>query len=64
LAIYFGKHILRFLNSSIVDYVVYALIGIAVIGSALSILKWLRSNKRKDERAAKKRRRKKKASGA
>jgi membrane protein YqaA with SNARE-associated domain len=64
LAIYFGKHILRFLNSPIVDYVVYALIGIAVIGSALSILKWLRSNKRKDERAAKKRRGKKKAGGA
>ena len=51
LAIYFGKHILRFLNSPILDYVVCALIVIAVIGSALSLLKWLRSKKRKGERA-------------
>lgn len=64
LAIYFGKHILKFLNSPVVDYVVYALVGIAVIGSILSLLKWLRSNKRKDERAAKNRRQKKKADGA
>lgn len=64
LAIYFGKHILKFLNSPVVDYVVYALIGIAVIGSILSLLKWWRSNKQKGARAAKKRRRKKKAGGA
>ena len=64
LALYFGKHILKFLNSPIVDYVVYALIVIAVIGSILSLLKWLRSNKRKDEQAAKNRRQKKKADGA
>ena len=42
LALYFGKHILRFLNSPILDYVVYSLILIAVIGSILSLLKWLR----------------------
>ena len=41
--------ILRFLNSPISDYVVYALIGIALIGSILSLMKWLRSNKRKKE---------------
>jgi len=41
LALYFGKQILRFLNSPILDYVVYSLILIAVIGSILSILKWL-----------------------
>jgi membrane protein YqaA with SNARE-associated domain len=64
LALYFGKHILRFLNSPIVDYIVYALILIAVVGSVLSILKWLRSNKRKDERAAQRRRQKKKADRA
>lgn len=64
LAIYFGKHILKVLNSPVVDYVVYALIGIAVIGSILSLLKWLRSNKRKGERSANKRGQKKKAGGA
>lgn len=52
LAIYFGKHVLRFLNSPTLDYVVYGLVLVAVIGSVLSILKWLRSNKRKDKRNA------------
>jgi membrane protein YqaA with SNARE-associated domain len=64
LAIYFGKHILKFLNSPVLDYVVYVLIGIAVVGSALSLLKWLRSNKQKVKRASKKSRQKKKASRA
>jgi membrane protein YqaA with SNARE-associated domain len=64
LALYFGRHILRLLNSPIVDYVVYTLIAIAVIGSILSLLKWLRSNKRKDKRAAHRRRQKKKAEKA
>ena len=61
LALYFGKHILRFLNSPVVDYFVYTLIAIAVIGSVLSLLKWLSSNKRKRERAARQRRQKKRA---
>ena len=59
LAIYFGKHVLRFLKSPIVDYVVYGLILIAVIGSVLSLLKWLRSNKQNNKRAAKRKRQKK-----
>ena len=42
LALYFGKHILRFLKSPILDYVVYSLIVIAAVGSVLSILNWLR----------------------
>jgi membrane protein YqaA with SNARE-associated domain len=63
LALYFGKQILSFLKSPIVDYVVYALIGIALVGSILSLLKWLRTNKQKDERAAKKSLRKKKGGG-
>ncbi len=58
LALYFGKQVLQFLNSPILDYVVYALIVIAIIGSALSLLKWLRSNKRKDARAANRKRQK------
>jgi len=62
LAIYFGKHVLRFLKSPILDYVVYGLILIAAIGSALSLLKWFTSDKQKDKRA-KRRREKKKAEG-
>ncbi|MGI8835586.1 MAG: VTT domain-containing protein [Pyrinomonadaceae bacterium] len=64
LALYFGKHILRFLNSPVVDYVVYTLIAIAVIGSVLSLLKWLSSSKRKDKRAARRRQKKKARDGA
>jgi len=60
LAIYFGKHVLRFLKSPILDYVVYGLILIAVIGSVLSLLKWLSSNKQKNKRAAKRKRQEKK----
>jgi membrane protein YqaA with SNARE-associated domain len=50
LALYFGKHFLKFLYSPVVDYVVYSLIGIALIGSILSLLKWLRSASRKSRR--------------
>ena len=49
LAIYFGKQVLKFLASPILDYFVYALIGIAIVGSVLSILKWLRSRRRLGE---------------
>lgn len=41
LALYFGRQVLRFLESSVIDYVVYAFIAIAVVGSTLSIMKWL-----------------------
>jgi uncharacterized membrane protein YdjX (TVP38/TMEM64 family) len=42
-ALYFGRRVLKFLDSDIVDYFVYAFIVIAVIGSTLSIIKWLKS---------------------
>ena len=44
LALYFGRQVLAFMNSDVVTYVVYGLIGIAVILSTLSILKWLKRN--------------------
>ena len=47
LALYFGRQVLRFLNSPVLDYVVYALIVIAAVGSVLSLLKWLHSSKQK-----------------
>ena len=42
LALYFGRQVLRLLNSAVIDYVVYAFIGIAIVGSTLSIMKWVR----------------------
>lgn len=56
LALYFGKQVLKFLNSPVVDYFVYALVVIAIVGSILSLMKWLKSNKKK-KRAAKRARR-------
>jgi len=64
LALYFGKQILKFLNSPVVDYVVYALIGAALVGSVLSLLKWLRRSKEKKERSATRRKQKKKGRAA
>ena len=42
LAVYFGRRVIAFLNSPIVEYFVYGLIVIAVILSALSLWKWLK----------------------
>ena len=42
LALYFGRQVLAFMNSDVVAYIVYALIGIAVVLSTLSILRWLK----------------------
>jgi membrane protein YqaA with SNARE-associated domain len=41
LAIYFGRKIIQYMNSKAVEYIVYGLIAIAVVGSVFSILKWV-----------------------
>ncbi len=45
LALYFGRQVIAFINSDIVTYIVYGLIGIGVVLSTLSVLKWLKRNK-------------------
>lgn len=42
LALYFGRQVIAFINSDVVTYVVYGLIGIAVVFSTLSLLRWLK----------------------
>ena len=42
LALYFGRQVIRFMNSDVVTYIVYGLIGIGVILSTLSLLRWLK----------------------
>lgn len=42
LALYFGRQLIAFMNSDVVTYIVYALIGIAVILSTLSLMRWLK----------------------
>lgn len=44
LALYFGRQLIAFMNSDVVTYFVYALIGIAIVLSTLSLLKWLKRN--------------------
>ena len=47
LALYLGRRLIRYINSEIFSYVVYGLIAVALIGSALSVLKLI--SKRKAE---------------
>jgi len=42
IAIYFGQRLLALAESRAVEYFVYALIAIAVVGSTLSIIKWVK----------------------
>jgi membrane protein YqaA with SNARE-associated domain len=44
LALYFGRQLIAFMNSDVVTYIVYALIGMAVILSTLSLMRWLKRN--------------------
>jgi uncharacterized membrane protein YdjX (TVP38/TMEM64 family) len=41
LAIYFGQKLLRYLNSSLLEYFVYGFVTIASVGSVFSIMKWV-----------------------
>lgn len=45
LAIYFGRDLIRIINSPVIEYFVYAFIAIAVVGSTLSIIKWVSSRR-------------------
>jgi len=47
LAIYFGRHVLRFIRSEVWAYVAYGLLIIGVIGSMLSVLRWINGRTRK-----------------
>jgi len=44
LALYFGRQVLAFINSDVVTYIVYGLVGIAIVLSTLSLIKWLKRN--------------------
>ena len=45
LALYFGRRVIAFINSDAVSYIVYGLMGIGIVLSTLSVLKWLRRNR-------------------
>ena len=44
LALYFGRQMIAFLNSDVVTYFVYGLVGIAAVLSTLSLIRWLKRN--------------------
>lgn len=44
LALYFGRQVIAFINSDVVSYVVYAMIGIAIVLSTLSLMRWIKRN--------------------
>jgi membrane protein YqaA with SNARE-associated domain len=46
LALYFGRRLLRYLSSDYVEYFVYGLIAVAVIGTFLTVRKWLQTRSR------------------
>jgi membrane protein YqaA with SNARE-associated domain len=44
LALYFGRQVIAFINSDVVSYGVYALMGIAIVLSTLSLMRWIKRN--------------------
>ena len=42
LALYFGRKLIRYINSDVVAYAVYGLIAVAAVLSTLSLITWLR----------------------
>src|SRR5215510_3327431 len=50
LALYFGPRLLHYLRSDYVEYLVYGLIAVAVVGAFLTVRKWLRARPRREPR--------------
>jgi membrane protein YqaA with SNARE-associated domain len=44
LALYFGRRIIAYINSDLIEYIVYALIATAIVASTFSLIRWLRRN--------------------
>ena len=42
LALYFGRQVIAYFNSEVVSYFVYGLIGLAIVLSTLSLLRWFK----------------------
>ena len=43
MALYFGRQVITYLDSDYVVYAIYGLIGVAVVGSVISLLRWFHS---------------------
>jgi len=47
LALYFGRKLVRLMNSWVIEYAVYAVIIISIVGSIYSVYRWLRADSSK-----------------
>jgi membrane protein YqaA with SNARE-associated domain len=52
LALYFGRRLLRYLRSDYVEYVVFVLIAVAVVGAFITVRKWIRARPRRESRTS------------
>jgi membrane protein YqaA with SNARE-associated domain len=52
LALYFGRRLLHYLRSDIVEYLIFGLIAVAVVGAFLTVRKWLRARPRQAPRTS------------
>jgi membrane protein DedA with SNARE-associated domain len=43
LAMYFGSTLLHYANSQVVEYTVYAIVGISIVGSSIAIIRLVQS---------------------
>jgi len=46
LALYFGRRLLRYMRAPVVEYFIYALIAVIIVGSVISVVTWLRSRRK------------------
>lgn len=53
LALWFGRRLIGLLNSDVVEYAVYAFLAIAVVGTAISVRKWISGRKQWRGRSSK-----------
>jgi membrane protein YqaA with SNARE-associated domain len=44
LALYFGRQLIAYINSDVLAYFVYALLGIAIVASTFSLMRWFKRN--------------------
>jgi hypothetical protein len=45
LALYFGRRLLRIMESDVIEYFVYGFLAVAVTGSIFSVRKWVSSRR-------------------
>jgi membrane protein YqaA with SNARE-associated domain len=50
LALSFGRRIIKYIHANLLEYVVYGILAVAIVGSILSVRKWLRRRQAKSSK--------------